>query len=85
MNGNEYIAQILQREGVETLTCFPNNPVIEAAAKQGIRPVMFRHERGAVMAADGFSRTSDRQRFGVVALQSQWAESLKHTPVTYRS
>ena len=32
---------------------------------------MFRHERGAVMAADGFSRTSDRQRFGVAAMQSQ--------------
>ena len=34
-------------------------------------PVAFRHERGAVMAADGFSRVSDRQRFGVVAMQSQ--------------
>ncbi|MYE31367.1 MAG: hypothetical protein F4X80_01625, partial [Chloroflexi bacterium] len=26
---------------------------------------------GAIMAADGYSRTSDRQRFGVVAVQSQ--------------
>ena len=31
----------------------------------------FRHERGAVMAADGFSRLCDRKRFGVVAMQSQ--------------
>ena len=71
MNGIDYIAQILKREGVETLMCFPSNPLIESAAKAGIRPVMFRHERGAVMAADGFSRTSDRRRFGVVAVQSQ--------------
>ena len=71
MNGNELIARILQREGVEWIACFPNNPLIEAAAKIGIRPIAFRHERGAVMAADGFSRVSDRQRFGVVAVQSQ--------------
>ena len=71
MNGNELIARILQREGVEWLACFPNNPLIEACAKVGIRPIAFRHERGAVMAADGYSRVSDRARFGVVAVQSQ--------------
>ena len=71
MDGNELIARILQREGVEWIACFPNNPIIEAAAKIGIRPIAFRHERGAVMAADGFSRLSDRKRFGVVAVQSQ--------------
>ena len=53
------------------MTCYPSNPIIEAAAKEGIRPVAFRHERGAIMAADGISRTSDRQKFGVVAIQSQ--------------
>jgi thiamine pyrophosphate-dependent acetolactate synthase large subunit-like protein len=71
MNGIEYIAQILKMEGVEWLACFPSNPLIEAAARAGIRPITFRHERGAVMAADGFSRTRDRQRFGVVAIQAQ--------------
>ena len=71
MNGIDYITSILKQEGVESMTCFPTNPLIETAAKAGIRPIMFRHERGAVMAADGFSRTSDRQRFGVVAVQSQ--------------
>jgi acetolactate synthase-1/2/3 large subunit len=70
MNGNEYIAQILKQEGVEQVTCYPNNPLIEAAAQQGIRPIMFRHERGAVMAADGFSRMSDGRRFGVVVTQN---------------
>ena len=71
MDCNDLIAQILKKEGVEWLACFPSNPLIEAVAKQGIRPISFRHERGAVMAADGFSRTSDRKRFGVVAIQSQ--------------
>ena len=71
MTGYDYIAQILKSEGVEWLACFPQNPMIEAVAAAGIRPVAFRHERGAVMAADGYSRTSDRQRFGVVAVQSQ--------------
>jgi thiamine pyrophosphate-dependent acetolactate synthase large subunit-like protein len=71
MNCIELIAKILKREGVEWIACFPSNPLIEAAAKEGIRPIAFRHERGAVMAADGFSRTSDRQRFGVVAIQAQ--------------
>ena len=71
MNGFEYIARILEEEGVEWMACFPSNPLIEAVAREGIRPIAFRHERGAVMAADGFSRVSDRRRFGVVAMQSQ--------------
>ena len=71
MNGFEYVARILKQEGVETMPCYPSNPLIEAVAKEGIRPVAFRHERGAVMAADGFSRVSDRKRFGVVAMQAQ--------------
>jgi acetolactate synthase I/II/III large subunit len=71
MNGIDYIAQILKQEGVEWISCFPSNPLITAAAKIGIRPIAFRHERGAMMAADGFSRISDRQKFGVVAVQSQ--------------
>lgn len=71
MNGNDYIAEILKQEGIDMMTCFPNNPLIEAAARQGIRPVAFRHERGAIMAADGISRTSDRKKIGVAAIQSQ--------------
>ena len=71
MNGIEAIAAILKEEGIEWLACYPSNPLIEAAAQVGIRPIHFRHERGAVMAADGYSRTSGRKRFGVVAVQSQ--------------
>ncbi len=71
MNGDEYIAKILKQEGVTWLSCFPSNPMIEAVAKEGIRPIAFRHERGAVMAADGYARVSDRQNIGVVAMQAQ--------------
>ena len=71
MNAIEYIARILKQEGVEWMSCFPSNPLISEAAKVGIRPIAFRHERGAIMAADGFSRISDRRRFGVAAVQSQ--------------
>ncbi len=71
MNGTEFIAKILKAEGIENLTCFPSNPLIEAAAKEGIRTIAFRHERGAVMAADGYSRTSQRKKFGVALVQSQ--------------
>ena len=71
MNGTEFIARILKSEGVEQMTCFPSNALIEAAAIEGIRPVMFRHERGAVMAADGFSRVGggNGNGLGVVAMQ----------------
>ena len=71
MNGYDYIAQILKTEGVEWLACFPQHPIIQAVAAVGIRPIAFRHERGAVMAADGYSRTSDGSAFGVVAVQAQ--------------
>ena len=71
MNGIDYIAQILKQEGVEWMSCFPSNPLISAVARVGIRPVAFRHERGAVMAADGYSRISDRRKFGVCAVQAQ--------------
>ena len=69
MNGTEFIAQILKQEGVTEMTCFPSNALIEEASKVGIRPVMFRHERGAIMAADAYSRMNDGQKFGVVAMQ----------------
>ena len=69
MDGFSAIARILKLEGVEWVACYPSNNLIESAAEEGIRTVMFRHERGAVMAADGFSRASNRQKFGVVITQ----------------
>jgi thiamine pyrophosphate-dependent acetolactate synthase large subunit-like protein len=56
-------------EGIEWIACFPSNNLIEAVAKEGIRPIMFRQERGALMAADGYSRMSNRKKFGVIITQ----------------
>ena len=69
MNVIETVARILKTEGVEWVSCFPSNNLIEAAAKEGIRTVMFRQERGALMAADGYSRMNDRRKFGVAITQ----------------
>lgn len=70
MNGYEAIAKILKQEGVEWMACFPANPLIEAVAKEGIRPYVFRQERGGIMAADGFSRLMAKQgKYGVFACQ----------------
>ena len=56
-------------KGSSGSSCFPSNNLIEAVAAEGIRPLLFRQERGALMAADGFSRLNDRQKFGVVITQ----------------
>ena len=69
MNVMEAVARILKTEGVEWISCFPSNNLIEAVAKEGIRTIMFRQERGALMAADGYSRLNDRQKFGVTITQ----------------
>jgi thiamine pyrophosphate-dependent acetolactate synthase large subunit-like protein len=69
MNALQAIARILKLEGVEWIACFPSNNLIEAAAQEGIRPIMFRQERGALMAADGYSRMHNRHKFGVVITQ----------------
>jgi acetolactate synthase-1/2/3 large subunit len=70
MKGIEAIARILKREGVEYLFCFPINPLIDAAAAEGIRPIMTRTERTLVNMADGYTRVSSGGRRGVCAVQS---------------
>ena len=69
MNTIEAISEILKREGVEYLSCFPTTPVIEAAAAAGIRPIVCRQERVGVGIADGYSRVTDGERPGVFAMQ----------------
>jgi thiamine pyrophosphate-dependent acetolactate synthase large subunit-like protein len=64
------IAEILRREGVEFLSCFPTAPMIEAAASAGIRPIVCRQERVGVGIADGFARVSNGNRIGVFAMQA---------------
>ena len=69
MNTIEAMSEILKREGVEYLSCFPTTPIIEAAAQAGIRPIVCRQERVGVGIADGFSRTTNGDRTGVFAMQ----------------
>ena len=66
----EVIAEILKREGVEFLSCYPTNTMIEAAATAGIRPIVCRQERVGVGIADGFSRVTNGKRIGVFSMQA---------------
>ena len=70
MNGYELVADCLKTEGVEWMACFPDNPLIEASARKGIRPIVFRQERGGINAADGYSRQSAGRKVGVFVSQS---------------
>ena len=44
MDGVTAIAQILRMEGVDFIGCVPYQPLLEAAAIAGIRPIIFRQE-----------------------------------------
>jgi acetolactate synthase-1/2/3 large subunit len=63
------IVEILKREGVEFLSCFPTTPIIEAAAKADLRPIVCRQERVGVGIADGYTRIYNGRRIGVFAMQ----------------
>jgi len=66
----DVIAEILKREGVEFLSCYPTNTMIEAAATAGIRPIVCRQERVGVGIADGFTRVTNGKRIGVFSMQA---------------
>ncbi len=70
MNGFDLVAKNLKAEGVTWMACFPANPLIEAAAKAGIRPIVFRQERGGINCVDGFSRQTAGKQIGIFASQS---------------
>lgn len=63
------IAEILKSEGISTLFCYPTTPIIEAAVKAGIRPVICRQERVGVDMASGFARTSNGKPVAAFAMQ----------------
>ena len=69
MKGANAIAEILKREGTEFVACYPAQPLIEASALVGIRPIMCRQERMGMAIADGFSRTTNGKRLGVFVMQ----------------
>lgn len=53
MNGDQLMAKLLKKEGVEWLSCFPAQTLIEACSQEGIRPILCRQERAGVNMADG--------------------------------
>ena len=70
MNGYEAMAKILKAEGVEWLSCFPAQPLIDACSREGIRPILCRQERAGVNMADGFSRIHNGKKIGVFTMQT---------------
>ncbi|MPZ55163.1 MAG: thiamine pyrophosphate-requiring protein [Rhizobiales bacterium] len=69
MKVNQAIAEILKREGIEILFCYPRNELIEGAAAADIRTIFTRQERTAVHMADAMSRMTRGKKLGVFCMQ----------------
>ena len=69
MNGNQLVAKLLKSEGVEFLSCFPAQPLIDACSEEGIRPILCRQERAGVNIADSYSRIHNGNKIGVFTMQ----------------
>ena len=63
------IARILKIEGAEFLSAYPTTPLIEAAARADIRPVLCRQERVGVGIADGYARASNGRKLAAFCMQ----------------
>jgi len=63
------IAEIMKREGIEILTGYPVNHLIEHAAAADIRPVMVRQERIGLHMADAISRVTSGRKIGAFCMQ----------------
>ena len=70
MKALDVVADILRREGVQYLFCYPTTDLIDAVAAVGIRPIVCRQERVGLGMADGLSRVTDGARVGVFAMQA---------------
>jgi acetolactate synthase-1/2/3 large subunit len=69
MRAADAIVEILKREGVDTLFCFPTTSIIENAVAAGIRPIICRQERVGVDMADGYTRVTNGRPAAVFAMQ----------------
>ncbi len=69
MNVADAVAGVLKEEGVEYVFTYPVNPIIEAAAKVDIRPVVVRQERVGLHMADAYSRMNSGDDIGVFCMQ----------------
>ena len=63
------IARVLKIEGAEFLSAYPTTPLIEAAAKAEIRPVLCRQERVGVGIADGYARVKNGRTLAAFCMQ----------------
>ena len=70
MDGVTAIANILRLEGVEFIGCVPYQPLLEAAAIAGIRPIVFRQEGTGIHMVVGYSRVTNGKRMGVFMMQN---------------
>ena len=69
MRADQAVIEVLKREGVTTLFCFPTTSVIETAVAAGLRPIICRQERVGVDMADGYARVTNGRPPGVFAMQ----------------
>jgi acetolactate synthase I/II/III large subunit len=63
------IARILKIEGAQFLSAYPTTPVIDAAARVEIRPVLCRQERVGVGIADGYARVKNGKTLAAFCMQ----------------
>src|SRR5438270_541983 len=72
LTGAEIVIRCLQEEGVEYVFGYPGGAVLniydELFKQEKVKHVLVRHEQGAVHAADGYSRSS--QKVGVALVTS---------------
>jgi thiamine pyrophosphate-dependent acetolactate synthase large subunit-like protein len=69
MKVGDAIAEILKREGIETIIGYPVNHLLEYAAMADIRPIIVRQERTGIHMADAMSRLSSGRKLGVFVMQ----------------
>ena len=69
MKVSDAIADILRREGVETIIGYPVNHILERGAAAGIRPIIVRQERTGLHMADAMSRVTSGRQMGVFVMQ----------------
>ena len=70
MKVTDAIAEMLKREGTEYLFNYPVNPLIEAAAALGIRPIVCRQERVGLGIADAYARINNGKKTAVFVMQA---------------
>lgn len=69
MKVGDAIAEIMKREGIDTLIGYPVNHVLEHAAMADIRTIIVRQERTGIHMADAMSRLSSGRKIGAFAMQ----------------